>query len=147
MADLSELGFERRRTVDPRIAVHFREQTGSSLPAAYLDFLCFRPPRAMMAFDFKRADGQDAEGCVSEFHHLDPRPAGATELVADIVRPAGLPGRTFLPFGTDPGGNWLCLELTGDRGTVVDVDSSTGDVSVVASDFMSFVAALRRLDQ
>jgi hypothetical protein len=143
MRDLTELGFERYPDTDASAAALFQSRTGFTLPASYLEFLCFREPSAMpLAFRFTRDDGEEWVGCVSEFHHIAPHANSWEGLAARVIRPAGLPGRAFLPIGCDPGGNWLCLELSRDGVPVVDVDHRTGMISQVAASFEDFLELL-----
>lgn len=144
MAKLTDLGFSRYRTIDPAIGDRFRRSSGCSLPGEYLKFLEFRQPSAMLLiFKFPRADGEELEGCVSEFHNIAPIGDCLDDLAEQVIQPSGSLDRKFLPIGTDPGGNWLCLDLKEDGASVVDMHYGSGTISLVAPDFQTFVGLLR----
>jgi hypothetical protein len=148
MANLADLGFKRYRHVDLNVAARFRSRTGLSLPGSYLEFLGLSEPAAMpLVFIFRRADNEEWEGCVSEFHNIAPHGDSLDDLFEQVIRPVGFPGRQFLPIGTDPGGNWLCLELSEQGASVVDVDYGSGMISCVAADFETFLGMLRPADE
>ena len=136
---LEALGFVRYRDVGPEVADTFRSRTGLPLPPDYLAFLAYRQPPVMpLLYRFERA-GEEWEGCVDEFGHIAPHADGLADLAGQVVRtPTGSP---LLPVGGDPGGNWLCLDLT--CGMVVDLDYGSGAMAPVAPDFASFVRRLR----
>src|SRR3954447_18424633 len=136
---LDALGFTRYRDVGPEVADAFRSPVGLPLPLDYLVFLAHHEPSAMpLLYGFVRS-GEDWEGCVNEFHYVAPHADGLEDLAAQVVRPNCRP--PLLPIGSDPGGNWLCLDLS--AGHVYDLDYATGTLSPVAPDFASFVRQLR----
>jgi len=142
---LDELGFNRYRSINRKLAAEFHSRTGYTLPVAYLEFLCFREPAVMpLVFPFIRADGEEWEGCASEFCNIAPHEDSLSDLAAQVIRPEHYPGRVLLPIGVDAGGNYFYLDFSAGEPTVVDTDYGTGAVSQIASDFASFVDKLRR---
>jgi hypothetical protein len=142
---LTELSFVRYRNIDAPSAHRFFANTGFRLPDSYMEFLCFRSAnQTALTFTFVRADGEQWEGGVTEFHNIAPDDDSLDKLSTQIIRPAAIPKRAFLPIASDPGGNWLCLELSKAGVPVVDIDHGTGLVSEVAPNFEAFLGLLKR---
>jgi hypothetical protein len=148
MKALLDLGFTRYRSLDPVFSQQFLKQTGYTIPSGYLEFLCFRQPTPItLAFKFIRSDGLDWEGCVSEFDDIVPTGGDLTGLENCLIRRPDSPSRAFLPIGSDPGGNLICIELSKPGQPVVDIDYGSGEICDIAPSFDAFVNALYRIDE
>jgi len=141
---LTELNFVRYRTIDPIAARLFFAETSFRLPDSYIEFLSYRSAtNTAFTFRFVRANGEEWEGCVTEFHNVAPFDDALDKLSTQVIRSAAIPIRVFLPIAADPGGNWLCLEISKANVPVIEIDYGTGLVSEIAPTFEAFIGLLK----
>jgi hypothetical protein len=135
---LLNLGFVHYRDINLEVAETFWARTGVAVPTSYLTFLCHRQPSEMQfSYRFEK-EGQTWQGCVAEFDNIAPQTDDLANLAEQVVQ---TPTNKLLVIGSDPGGNWLGLDLL--SGAVYDLDYASGAKSVIATSFEDFVEMLQ----
>lgn len=148
MRNLAKLGFEKYRNVNQDVKQLLIDDKQYLLPEEYLKFLEYQQPNNV-SFAFKfihAASGEEWEGCICEFFNIAPCGDDLSSLENTVVRTDQYPNSLFFPVASDPGGNYIYLDLASTRMPVVDVDYQSGVLSQIAPDFGSFLDKLYDAD-
>ena len=142
MRRLAQLGFVARRRIESDLIADSVRKQGLDLPSAYVQFLCFSPPKGkIFGFKFKRGTGgEEWEGQVNTFFDYAENPA---VLEPSILRSHS---RLLLPIACDAGGNEIYIDMLSKGQVVVDHDYQTGELSIIAPNFEAFVDGLYEIE-
>ena len=133
MRDLNELGIKRTRQPDPGVLSSFANATGFTLPPEFVAVMGFAlASDSPLGYKFlHHQSGEEWEGMLTEF--------AIWPIESEVVKHDG---RSLLALGADPGGNYVYLELSAEPMRIVEVEYSSGTISVVADSLSDFLQGL-----